>query len=130
MHFAEMEVISCAKFVKAEAIVIDERTTRKLIEDPEGHVRYLERKLGTKITIDMEKFQQMKEELKNLRVIRSIELAVISFELGLYKEFTDAKFKQVDLNKAILEGVLWGIKLNGCSVREDEINEIINLELK
>ncbi|MBI5393154.1 hypothetical protein HZA96_04755 [Candidatus Woesearchaeota archaeon] len=130
VHFAEMEVVSCAKFLKAEAIVIDERTTRKLIEDPEGHMRYLEKKLGAKITVDKEKFQKMKEELKGLRVIRSIELAVISYELGLYKEFTSAKIKQMDLNKAVLEGVLWGIKLNGCSVREEEINEIVNLELK
>jgi hypothetical protein len=32
--------------------------------------------------------------------------------------------------KHLLQAVLWGIKLNGCSVGQKEIDDIVNLELK
>jgi hypothetical protein len=30
--------------------------------------------------------------------------------------------------KTLLEGLLWGVKLNGCSVSEREIDEVIKIE--
>ncbi len=129
VHYAEMEVISCAKMLQAKAIVIDERTTRKLIEDPEGHVKYLESKLGTTVIVDKEKFALIKKELQGIKVIRSIELATIAFENGLFNSYIDKNIHVSNIRKAILEGVLWGIKLNGCSVKEDEINAIIELDI-
>ena len=129
VHYAEMEVIAAAKELEASAIVIDERTTRKLIEDPEGHVKYLERKLGTKILVDKTKFLQIKKELSGLKVIRSVEIVTIAYELNLFDIYEDKNVKDIT-EKAILEGLLWGIKLNGSSVKEEEINEIIAIETK
>ena len=33
-----------------------------------------------------------------------------------------------NLKRTLLESVLWGVKLNGCSVSEKEINQIIEME--
>jgi hypothetical protein len=32
-------------------------------------------------------------------------------------------------NRELLESVLWGVKLNGCAISEQEISELIKLEL-
>jgi len=58
-----------------------------------------------------------------LRVIRSIELVTIAYELGIlnrYMSIEEESFVR-NVRDELLEGVLWGVKLNGCSVSEDEI---------
>jgi hypothetical protein len=62
-------------------------------------------------------------------VIRSTELVTIAYEKGLLDRLTENAKKIVpDINKAVLEGALWGVKLNGCSVKEDEITDILKME--
>ena len=60
-------------------------------------------------------------------MIRSVELVTISYELGLLDKYI-VNIKNP--RKALLEGVLWGVKLNGASVSEREIKEIVKMEIK
>jgi predicted nucleic acid-binding protein len=130
VHRGEMEAIACALVTDSETLVIDERTTRVLIESPDLLKRQLERKLHTGIEVNEDNLNQLKEELKNLNVIRSFELVTIAFELGLLNMFTLKEQEKVvpNIRSAVLEGVLWGVKLNGCSVKREEIYEVIDLE--
>ena len=130
VHRGEMEAIACALVTDSETLVIDERTTRVLIESPDLLKRQLERKLHTGIEVKEDNLNQLKEELKNLNVIRSFELVTIAFELGLLNMFTLKEQEKVvpNIRSAVLEGVLWGVKLNGCSVKREEIYEVIDLE--
>ncbi len=60
-------------------------------------------------------------------MIRSVELVSVAYELGLLNKYL------VDVpnpKKTLLEAVLWGVKLNGCSVSEREIAEIVRVEVK
>ena len=34
----------------------------------------------------------------------------------------------VDLKKTLLEGLLWGLKLRGCSISTEEIDEILKMK--
>lgn len=118
VHEAEMESLALAKIIDAEALVVDERNIRLLIEDAEGLARVMKGKLHTYIKIDranLRKFQQM---VSGIRVIRSLELVTIGFELGLFDKFEVEK-------KQLLDALLWGVKLNGCSVSENEIKELL-----
>ena len=130
VHRSEMEAIACALVTDSETLVVDERTTRVLVESPDLLKRQLERKLHTGIEVNEEKFNLLKEELKNLNVIRSFELVTIAFELGLLNMFTLEEQEKIvpNIRSAVLEGVLWGVKLNGCSVKREEIYEVIDLE--
>lgn len=128
----EMEAVSTALYFKSETIVVDERITRMLIENPKDVKRTLERRLHTKIYVDKKNLNTFHEIVKHIKVIRSIELVTIAYELGILDKYMDDKQKLMvkDVENVLLEGVLWAVKLNGCSVSENEIKDIIKLENK
>ncbi|MFA6887924.1 MAG: hypothetical protein WC254_00325 [Candidatus Woesearchaeota archaeon] len=129
VHSGELEAVAAAIFLKADAIVIDERTTRHLIENPKKIALHFENTIHRKVFTNVDNLNKVREMISNLKVIRSTELVTIAYEKGLFKEYTENAGKIIpNINKAVLEGALWGVKLNGCSVKEDEILEILSLE--
>ncbi|MBI2656373.1 hypothetical protein HYX03_01385 [Candidatus Woesearchaeota archaeon] len=51
----------------------------------------------------------------------------IAYEHGLLDDYIT---KIPDARKNLLESVLWGVKLNGCAVSKDEIEQIVRIEIK
>lgn len=123
VHPGEMEVVAASLIYGADAVVIDERTTRDLIENPSLIEKRLQKKLHTDVTVVKDNLKRLKKQLKRLKVIRSFELVTVAFELGLLNRYILKEEEKVipNLRKAVLEGVLWAVKLSGCSVREDDI---------
>ena len=123
----EMEVIAASMLMNMPNIAVDERVTRMLIEDPDHLKNLLERRLHTKIFVNKERLHKVAEETRHCKLIRSIELATVAYELGLLDKYL------IEIPKArqqLLESVLWGLKLNGASISEREIREILQLESK
>ncbi len=125
VHYAEMSVISAALYLNADTIVIDEKTTRLLIENPKLILEILRKSLHTSIHLNENNLKELRNILKNIKTIRSVELVTIAYEQGLLDNYI---LKIPDAKRKLLEGVLWGIKLNGCAVTSKEIDEIIMLE--
>ena len=125
VQYAEIESVIAAKLLNADAIVIDEFVTRTLIENSLRVKKRMEKKLHTKIEVDNDNLNKFKKEISGIRVIRSFELVTVAYELDFFKEYY---LKLPQPKKTLLEGLLWGIKLNGCSVSEQEIKEIIKIE--
>lgn len=94
-------------------LVIDERTTRMLIENPDNLRKLLQKKLHTEIKVKKENFAFFKD----FKVIRSTELAYIANKRKLI-ELKDPK---------AYEAILYGLKYKGCSVSEEEIEEMKKL---
>jgi predicted nucleic acid-binding protein len=92
-------------------LVIDERTTRILCENPENLRKLLEKKLHTTVNSNIKNYMPF----RNFKIIRSTELVYHAYKKGLFK----IKSPQ------ILEAALYGVKFRGCSVSEEEIKEII-----
>jgi hypothetical protein len=132
VHFGEMEALAAAILLHALAIVVDERTTRYLVDKPEKLRRRMENKLHTQVEMDRVAIKELKAEIGSLRAIRSIELVSIAFEKGLLDIYmTHDEEKLVpEPKKNLLEGVLWSLKLNGCSVADEEIGDIVKYEMK
>ncbi len=130
VHLGEMEALAAALLLDAEAIVVDERTTRYLIDKPEMLADRMRQKLHTKIHVDRQNLQKLKEELKGINVIRSVELVTIAYEHGLLDFYITEKEKKVlpDVKRSILESALWVLKLTGCAVSDTEINDILRFE--
>jgi predicted nucleic acid-binding protein len=130
VHFGEMEALAAALLLHADALVVDERTTRYLIDKPEMLVKRMEQKLHTHVEIDRLSLQRLKELVKGIKVIRSVELVAVAFEKGLLDLYITEKEKGMmpDIRKNLLESVLWTVKLNGCAVAESEINDILRFE--
>jgi len=91
-------------------IVIDERTTRMLLEKPENLQQLMESKLHTKIVRLPLKDHAFRE--KNF--IRSAELIYVAYKKGLVK----------NKSKDMLDAMLYGAKFKGCSISNEEIKEI------
>lgn len=126
VHYAEMEVVAAALTLGATAVVIDERTTRLLIENPQLIKERLEKKLHTNVEINKENLTEIKKKLQGITVLRSVELVTIAYEKGYLNEYVLKEIKQP--KKELLEAVLWGVKLSGCAVSEDEINNLLRFE--
>lgn len=130
VHRGEIEAVATAIFLKADAIAIDERTTRHLIESPEKIAQHMENTMHKNVTINEENLKRVKELVGGLKVIRSVELVTIAYEKGLLNKYTENAATRIvpNIKQAVLEGALWGVKLNGCSVKEEEINDILRME--
>ena len=125
VHYAEMEALSLAIIENASALIIDERTTRMLIEDAEKLKDIMEHKLHTQISINKDYLKRFNKKVKGLRILRSIELVTIAYEIGLLDRYL---VDIPDARKHLLDSVLWGVKLNGCSVSKRDIEKIIKIE--
>ena len=124
VHYAEVSVIAAAIEQKSDAIVIDEKTTRLLMENPKLMMEILRKTLHTSVSLNESNLKEFRNSVKGIRAIRSVELVTIAYEHGFLDEYIT---KMPDARKNLLESVLWGVKLNGCAVSKDEISQIIRL---
>ena len=127
VHFAEISGVVVSILNDSEAFVVDERNMRLLIEDPDKLKEILGNKLHTNVSVNKNNLSEFRAITKKIRLIRSVELVTVAYELGLLDKYL-VNIPQPD--KTLLDAVLWGVKLNGCSVSEREIEEIIKTEVK
>lgn len=127
VQLGEMETIAAAVGLETNRIVLDERITRSLIETPDQLQDMMSRRLHTKLHVDTGRLDEFRAFTRHIEIIRSAELVAIAYEKGLLDEFI---VNVPNAKKELLESVLWGVKLNGCSISEEEINSIVKIELK
>ena len=125
VHYAEISVIAAAIEQKSDAIVIDEKTTRLLMENPKLLMVIFRKTLHTSISINESNLKEFRDRTSSVRAIRSVELVTIAYESGFLDEYVT---KIPDAKKQLLESVLWGVKLNGCAVSREEIEQMIRIE--
>ena len=127
VHLAEISVIAASISLNAEAIVIDEKTTRYLIEEPKFIADILRKTLHTSIAINENNLKEFRNSVAGIRTIRSVEIVTIAYEQGILDKYITSI---PDARKCLLEGLLWGLKLNGCAVSREEIGQILKLEMR
>ena len=125
VHYADMAGLSACIRLNADAFVVDERTARLLVENPDRLVSILKDTLHTDIKINKDNLEEFRRRTKNIKLIRSVELVAVAYEQGLLNKYLP---DIPDAKRTLLESVLWGVKLNGCAVSRDEIDQIIRLE--
>jgi len=127
VHPGEMEIVAALVLSGYDTMVIDERTTRDLIENPDHISKRFQRRLHSKIEIDKVKLAILRKKFKNIKCIRSFELVIIAYELGLLDRFLP---DMPNAKNILLDSVLWGVKIDGCSVSKNEIEEIKHIQKK
>jgi predicted nucleic acid-binding protein len=129
LHEAEIAALVLAKELKSDAVVIDERTTRMLVETPLELGKLLMRKMHRDVEVDEKELKLFLDEFKGIKVIRSVELGVVAYELGLLDDYLIRNGrKRKELRKDLLDALLWGVKLRGCAISVEEINSILAIE--
>ncbi|RME77352.1 hypothetical protein D6774_04715 [Candidatus Woesearchaeota archaeon] len=117
----ELSSLALAIHRGADAVVVDERITRILIESPQSLVKIFERRLRTKVWVDRNTLDQFSSLTRDVRILRSTEIVAVAFEKGLLDQF----LAQIpDARRVLLDALLWGLKLNGCAISEREIEKI------
>lgn len=120
-HEGEMETLAAAIELDINIIVVDERVTRMIIERPGQLERRLEKKMHADVKVDKNRLRKFHKAVSHLKLIRSIELVSVAFEMGLLNRYL---VKIPNAKKELLDSLLWAIKLNGCSITDPEIKEI------
>jgi len=114
MHTGEASSLALGKILNERKIknilVVDERTTRMLVEKPENLKKILEKKIQTRISIKQDNLKFF----KGFGIIRSAELVYVAYKKGL------VKLKGGN----VLGGLLYAMKFKGSAISGDEIEEI------
>ncbi len=122
IDYGECDALGLALSIGCETILVDEKTTRLLIENPDALRQSLESRMGKRVDTSRDKLSELSSVLSSLSAIRSAEIVAVAFEEGL--------FKKVCCNahgKEVLSGALVAIKENGCSISEKEIEEYLSM---
>ncbi len=129
VQYGEMASIAAANLLDAEALVMDERITRELIEHPKHLADLMERRLHTAVTVNNENVSLLQRYVSKTKIIRSVELVAVAFEFGLLDRYIAAGEEKVipQVRQKLLESVLWGLKMNGCAVSGKEIEKLIEI---
>ena len=114
----EAEALACLTHLDEKQLLIDERTTRLLIEDVNGLKDYIENRTKYKLSLDMEVYNKLQEKLKGINVMRSADLAAYAYE----KKWIDHK-----ADRETLRSMLYALKFAGCSISQNEINDYVDL---
>jgi len=120
LNAGELDALVLAKNINADAVVVDERTTRVILENPYRLVKYLEKKFHGKVEINKDKLKEFEKHFSTLKIIRSVELALVAFDKG-YFDTMAAYENKIDF----VSSLLWALKLHGSAVSEREIAALI-----
>jgi len=123
---AEMEAIAAAIVLNSSAVVVDERTTKLLVEDQKELARVLHSKLHTKVFVNQKNLDKIRNWVKGVKILRSVELVMVAYEKGIFDKYLA---KDLGSRKTLIESLLWGVKLHGCALSRREIDEIVAIEL-
>ncbi len=123
----EMEALAVSILKNASAVVMDERITRTVVEQPASLQKILRHRFHNAISMNATAAQKIVTTCKNISIIRSVELATIAYERGLLDKYLSRK-SSAEERSSLLDSVLWAVKLHGAAVSEDEINEILRIE--
>ncbi|MBW2986373.1 hypothetical protein KY333_03305 [Candidatus Woesearchaeota archaeon] len=127
LQLGELEALAAAKLMKIPYIVVDERMTRLLLENPGQMEQLLERRLHADVHVKRDKLVKLHKEVEGVKLIRSLELAAIAYEHNILDDYL---VKIPEARKQLLQAILWGIKLNGCSAGQNEIDAVVKIMLK
>lgn len=121
IHLGEAEALALVKDLGADAFLIDERTTRLLVEDPTSLEGFLAGKGKSKIRMNKERFGELSSYVPKVPVLRSTEIAALAYERGILGGMLNAS------GKNILDATLSALKYSGCSIAWSEIDEYMRI---
>jgi hypothetical protein len=123
LHAGESDVISLALEIGVDNLLMDERTARMLVEDPESLRGHLEHELGRQVTVNEENMSAFSRATKRLRFFRSSELLLLAYEKGYFADYGNLELDAV-------EASLYKLKYAGCAIGFGEIGRYVRERLR
>ncbi len=123
LHRGESDVISLALEIGVDNLLMDERTCRMLVEDPESLRQHVEHELGKPVDINEKNLSLFSRATKRLRFFRSGELALLAYEKGYFSDYKG-------LERDAVEASLYKLKYSGCAIGFGEIEEYVRKHVR
>ncbi len=118
IHKGEIEALALVKTMGADALVIDERTTRMLLEEPRNLLKLFEYRTGKHMSFNERKLVEIQGLLSGTTIFRSSEIIALGYEKDCFEN-------ELENNKASLKAALFSVKYAGCAISEVEITEYL-----
>lgn len=123
LHEGESDMLALALETGVSNLLVDERTTRLLAEDPETLRKHLELELSRPITTNQENLSAFSRLTKNMRFFRSSELLLLAYEKGYFEDYKE-------LEADAIEAALYRLKYAGCAVGMGEIEDYVEENIR
>lgn len=115
LQLGEVEALALVRELEADALVIDERTTRMLVESPNQLKKIMEARRRNSVSVEQRQVREFGNLFKETSIARSVELVALAFQLGILGE-------ELPKGRQSLEAALFALKYSGCAVSSREIN--------
>ncbi len=116
VHEGEVEMLALAEELQVRDILMDERTTRMLIESPLEFKAHLAKELRVNVMVNNRSLERFQRSTSGMSVIRSTEALIAAYERGFLKHFDQ-------FEKEVAEAALYRLKAAGCAISFREIEE-------
>ena len=117
VDLGEAEMIALAYSLREAHLLMDERTTRMLIESPFQLKAHLEKELKVNVMLHKENFQRFSDIVRGMEVYRSADLVFVAYKKGYFH------YKP----REAIEAALYTLKYSGCSISFEEIQELLEV---
>ena len=115
-HKGEMEMIALAHKLDMGSLLMDERTTRILIEEPDALRTHLQHEFKTNILINRKNLSKFLSGLDHMDVVRSTELIYLAYKNGFF-----GNYGEIEPESAA--AALYKLKYSGCAISFKELEE-------
>jgi len=116
LHEGEAESIALLSFSGAKALLIDEKTTRLIIEDPLKLKEMTEGEYAEKLVLDLAAHEKFRALFPQTAIIRSSEILATAARRGYFKNF--GAYEEEAFHSSI-----YALRAAGCSLAGDELQE-------
>ncbi len=115
-HRGEVEMIALATKLDMDSLLMDERTTRILIEEPEALRTHLHKEFKTNILINRKNLSKFLSGMHHMDVVRSTELVYLAYKKGFFSNYEG-------LEHSAITAALYKLKYSGCAIGFRELEE-------
>jgi hypothetical protein len=123
LHRGEAETLALVKRLGANIVIIDEKTTRLLLEDCDELFELIKKRSNSPVEMNLESRNKFAIMTKGINLLRSSEIVAFAFSRGFFDNFKSHSYD----DSSLIEGLLFGLKYNGCAISQEEIDEYLSM---
>lgn len=116
VQLGEAECVAAFEGASINAMAVDEKTMRSLIEAPEKFSEQVASEYSAKVEIDEGKLAAWKFLAASIKCVRSAELLAVAGRNGFFKDFGNAKSEAI-------ASALYSLRSSGCAISSQELLE-------
>jgi hypothetical protein len=121
IQLGEAECLAIFASASAHMLLVDEKTTRLLIENPHKLRETIQMRNSEGIRLDLQKKDEFDSLTKGVSCLRSAELLAFAYSKGYFDDFRNLK-------EEAFKASVYALRDSGCGLSASEIVEYENMD--